>query len=134
VLYATEARQRIAILGSMNELGEDSGTLHTEIGGYCNPKKLDLVVTIGREAEEYLAPAAKNQGCEVKTFDSPYDAGRYVADHIGQGSVVLAKGSQNGVFAEEAVKLLLANQSQARKLVRQSPHWQAIKQRQFPNS
>lgn len=134
VLYATEAKRRIAILGSMNELGEDSGTLHTEIGGYCNPKKLDLVVTIGREAAEYLAPAAKNQGCEVKTFDSPYDAGRYVVDQLQQGSVILVKGSQNGVFAEEAVKLLLANQSQARKLVRQSPRWQTVKQRQFPNS
>ena len=134
VLYATEAKRRIAILGSMNELGEDSATLHTEIGGYCNPKKLDLVVTIGHEANEYLAPTAKNQGCEVKTFDSPYEAGRYVVDQLEQGSVILAKGSQNGVFAEEAVKQLLANQSQARKLVRQSPHWLAVKQRQFPNT
>jgi UDP-N-acetylmuramoyl-tripeptide--D-alanyl-D-alanine ligase len=134
VLYMTEAKRRIAILGSMNELGEDSATLHTEIGGYCNPKKLDLVVTIGHEANEYLAPAAKNQGCDTKTFDSPYEAGRYVAGQLGQGSVILAKGSQNGVFAEEAIKQLLANQSQARKLVRQSPDWLSVKKRQFPNT
>ncbi|HVV67132.1 MAG TPA: Mur ligase family protein [Candidatus Saccharimonadales bacterium] len=134
VLYNAEATQRIAILGSMNELGDDSPTLHSEIGGYCDPGKLDLVVTIGKEAADYLAPVAKNQGCKVQTFMSPYDAGRYVAEHVRQGAVVLAKGSQNGVFAEEAVKILLANQSQARKLVRQSAYWMAQKEAQFPNT
>lgn len=132
VLYNTEAKQRIAILGSMNELGSDSPILHSEIGGYCNPKKLDLVVTIGREAAEFLAPVAKNQGCNVKTFMNPSEAGEYVADQIETGAVILAKGSQNGVFAEEAVKVLLANASQARKLVRQSKYWLKVKKQQFP--
>lgn len=134
VLYGAEATQRIAILGSMNELGADSATLHSDIGGYCNPKKLDLVVTIGQEAAEYLAPVAENQGCEVKTFTNPYEAGRYVAGQLKTGAVVLAKGSQNGVFAEEAVKQLLANKSQERKLVRQSPVWLLKKAAQFPDN
>jgi UDP-N-acetylmuramoyl-tripeptide--D-alanyl-D-alanine ligase len=134
VLYAADTPQRIAILGSMNELGEDSATLHSEIGGYCDPKKLDLVVTIGKEANENLAPVAKNQGCHVETFMSPYEAGRFVATKVKAGGVVLAKGSQNGVFAEEAVKQLLANASQARKLVRQSTYWLGVKQRQFPDA
>jgi UDP-N-acetylmuramoyl-tripeptide--D-alanyl-D-alanine ligase len=132
VLYATEAKQRVAILGSMNELGEDSARLHSDIGGYCNPKKLDLVVTIGREAAENLAPVARNQGCTVKTFMSPYEAGEYIRHQLKPGAVVLAKGSQNGVFAEEAIKLLLANASQARKLVRQSDYWLKVKESQFP--
>jgi UDP-N-acetylmuramoyl-tripeptide--D-alanyl-D-alanine ligase len=134
VLYAAEAPQRIAILGSMNELGEDSATLHSEVGSYCNPKKLDLVVTIGTQANDNLAPVARNQGCHVETFMSPYEAGRFVATKLKAGGVVLAKGSQNGVFAEEAVKQLLANQSQARKLVRQTPYWLGVKQRQFPHT
>jgi UDP-N-acetylmuramoyl-tripeptide--D-alanyl-D-alanine ligase len=132
VLYGAEAKQRIAILGSMNELGADSLTLHTEIGGYCDPTKLDLVVTIGREAAEYLAPAAKKQGCEAKTFMNPYEAGEYVLKQMRAGTVILAKGSQNGVFAEEAVKILLSNKSQERKLVRQSDYWQKVKKQQFP--
>lgn len=132
VLYEAEAKHRIAILGSMNELGTDSATLHSEVGGYCNPKKLDLVVTIGREAAENLAPVAENQGCKVKTFMSPYEAGEFARHQLRPGTVVLAKGSQNGVFAEEAVKLLLASTGQARKLVRQSERWLKIKQHQFP--
>lgn len=134
VLYGTDAKQRIAILGSMNELGTDSARLHSEVGGYCNPAKLDLVVTIGREAAENLAPVAKNQGCEVQTFMNPYEAGECVRHHLKQGTVVLAKGSQNGVFAEEAIKVLLANSSQERKLVRQSAYWLKRKKAHFPTN
>ncbi len=132
VLYASVAVQKIAILGSMNELGANSPQLHRQIGEYCDPAQVDLVVTIGSDAERYLAPAAAKAGCRVQSFISPYEAGRAVAAVLKPETVILAKGSQNGVFAEEAVKLLLENPSDALKLVRQSAHWQAIKQQQFP--
>jgi hypothetical protein len=47
---------------------------------------------------------------------------------------LLAKGSQNGVFAEEAVKLVLASPADANKLVRQSGSWAKIKKRQFQDA
>jgi hypothetical protein len=50
---------------------------------------------------------------------------------IEKGAVVLVKGSQNKVFAEEAIKSLLANPKDAEKLVRQSPHWIKIKKAAF---
>ncbi|MFA5003807.1 MAG: Mur ligase family protein [Candidatus Saccharimonadales bacterium] len=131
VLYANTAKQRIAILGNMNELGDYSQEAHQEIGDYCDAKKLDLVVTIGTDANKYLAPAAKKQGCVVKTFTSPYEAGEFVASKLQSGAIVLAKGSQNGVFAEEALKPLLQNADDQTKLVRQSPYWIKQKQQQF---
>ncbi len=131
VLYAMEAPQRIAILGSMNEMGELSPALHEEVGAYCDPTKLDYVVTIGSEAKLYLAPAAKKAGCQVKSFVSPHDAGAFVAKELKPHAVILAKGSQNGVFAEEALNLLLKNPADAAKLVRQSGYWLSIKQKQF---
>ena len=131
VLCSTKAKQRIAILGSMNELGKDSNELHKEIGEYCESSKLDLVVTIGEQASNYLAPAAKDKGIKVSSFNSPYEAGEFVAEQIKPGAVVLAKGSQNGVFAEEAVKKLLAHASDSKKLVRQTAYWQAKKAKQF---
>lgn len=131
VLYGAEAPQRIAILGSMNEMGEGSPALHKEIGAYCDPAKLDLVVAVGREATDYLAPAALARGCLVKTFLNPYEAGEFVKSQLKSGAVVLAKGSQNGVFAEEALKQLLKNPEDSRKLVRQSPYWLGVKAKQF---
>lgn len=131
VLQGEDAPQRVAIMGSMNELGEYGPPAHKEVGEYCDPDKLDLLVTIGPDAREYLAPAAKAKGCKVKSFLSPYEAGKYVKNHLREGAVILAKGSQNRVFAEEALKVLLANQDDSSKLVRQSAGWMAQKQKQF---
>lgn len=133
VLYAAKAEKRIAILGSMNELGDYSPEAHREVGEYCDPEKLDLVITIGNQAEKYLASVAKKQGCTVKSFTSPYEAGRFALENLEGKTVVLAKGSQNGVFAEEAVKILLADRADAAELVRQSTHWLSVKHKQFPN-
>ncbi len=132
VLYATKATQRIAILGDMNEMGGHSRQVHEEIGAYCDPKKLDVVVTIGHDTKQWLAIAARARGCTVHSFVSPYDAGSYVSGKLQTGGVVLAKGSQNGVFAEEALKVLLAKPEDDSQLVRQSTAWLKRKARQFP--
>lgn len=131
VLYSLEAPQRIAILGSMNELGDYSKEAHEEVGGYCDAKKLDFVVTIGSDAEKYLAPAAQENGCLVHSFASPYDAGEFVKEHLQDGGIVLAEGSQNKVFAEESLKSLLADRADEKKLVRQNQNWLRIKKKQF---
>lgn len=131
VLYAHKAPQRIAILGSMNELGDFAHEAHTEVGDYCDVKKLDMVVTVGHDAERWLAPAAERAGCTVHSFKSPYDAGEFVLKQLKKGAVVLAKGSQNGVFTEEAVKILLEHPADSEKLVRQSPFWLKVKAKQF---
>ncbi|MBX4199615.1 hypothetical protein KW789_01855, partial [Candidatus Saccharibacteria bacterium] len=132
-LYRMDATQKIAVLGNMNELGKFAAGEHEAIGNYCKPGELELVVTIGPDANQYLASAAEAKGCKVKSFDDPYSAGRYLAPHLKKGSVVLVKGSQNKVFAEETVKLLLKNPNDSTKLVRQSPYWLKIKAKSFKN-
>lgn len=131
VLYAAKSSQRIALIGNMNELGGYSQEAHDMIGNYCDPKKLAYVLTIGPDANNYLAAAAEAKGCRVERFDSPYLAGEFIKNNLKKGAVVLAKGSQNKVFAEEALKSLLADPQDILKLVRQSPYWLEIKRRQF---
>lgn len=131
MLYQQEAPQRIAVLGSMNELGEVSATEHEKIGKLCSSERLHYVVTIGAEAEKYLAPAAKSNGCLVKCFSDPISAGGFVHSILEPHAIVLFKGSQNGVFAEEAIKPILHNSSDQQKLVRQSEEWLKIKSSQF---
>ena len=130
-LYMIEAPQRIAILGSMNELGETSPKAHETVGMFCDPAKLDWVVTIGDEAAKYLAPAATNKGCQVRSFKTPYQAGGVFNKVFQPRAVVLAKGSQNGVFAEEALKVLIKSGEDEELLVRQSEYWMNIKSDQF---
>lgn len=130
-LYSMPGKQKIAILGSMNELGDFSKEAHEQVGKLCDPTLLDWVVTIGDDAQKYLAPAAESKGCQVRSFKSPYDAGSFAHSVLQPNAVVLAKGSQNGVFAEEALKILLHSTEEEDQLVRQEPEWLEIKKRQF---
>lgn len=130
-LYKIQAPQRIAILGDMNELGDFSPQAHEQLGSMCDPNALAWVVTIGEQSEKYLAPAAKRRGCQVRSFRSPYQAGGFVHSVMEPHAVILAKGSQNGVFAEEALKVILHSTDDEKKLVRQTPQWLAAKQKAF---
>lgn len=133
-LYAHEAPQRIAVLGNMNELGAYSADAHQAIGASCDPRKLAAVITLGPDANRYLAPAAQAAGCTVVQFNDPYAVGVYLRKHIQPHAIVLVKGSQNKVFAEEAIKFILAHAEDEQKLVRQSRAWLAKKARNFPQA
>ena len=125
-LYSLQVPERIAILGSMNELGETSAREHEALGKMCDPSLLEWVITVGDEAEKYLAPAARARGCQVRSFKTAIDAGAFAHKVLAKGAAVLAKGSQGGIYLEEAVKML-AMLTEDDQLVRQSPRWQEIK-------
>jgi len=128
-LYGLSVSQRIAVLGTMNELGVTSPQEHENIGKLCTPNELAHVITVGEEAEKYLAPAARANGCHVVSFKSPLEAGAYVHKVLEPGAAILFKGSQGNVFLEEAIKIVLHSAEDADKLVRQSPYWLATKQK-----
>lgn len=125
-----DASQRIAILGDMRELGAVSRAEHEKLGKLCDGGLLAWVVTVGPETEKYLAPAARAKGCQVKSFVSAIAAAEFVRRVTEPGAVILAKGSQNTIFLEEAVKQL-CELSEDDELVRQTPAWLEMKQRFF---
>ncbi len=125
-LYSVQAPQRIAVLGSMNELGSSSEEEHRKLGELCDPSLLSWVITIGDDAEQYLAPAARARGCQVKSFKSAIDAGAFTRSVSEQGAAILVKGSQGDIYGEEAVKVLVL-MSEDIELVRQDSHWLKIK-------
>jgi UDP-N-acetylmuramoyl-tripeptide--D-alanyl-D-alanine ligase len=130
-LMQQKAPQRIALLGSMNELGAVSKEAHEKLGALCDPKKIDLVVTLGSEANNYTAKSAKKAGCKVLEATSPQHAAKIIRSELKDGALIVCKGSQNGVFAEEVVKLLLANPDDSTLLVRQDPFWLEKKKQYF---
>lgn len=122
-LYKISVPQRIAVLGSMNELGDVSADEHKKLGDMCDMNELSWVVTVGDEAEKYLAPAAKAKGCQVRCFKTSIQAGTFVKSVIEEGAAVLFKGSQGDIFLEEAVKIMLHSTEDEKQLVRQSATW-----------
>lgn len=122
-LYTLSVPQRIAVLGSMNELGASSAAEHQALGRLCDPNQLAWVITVGEEAEKYLAPSARQQGCQVKSFKSAIKAGGFVHKVLEPGAAILFKGSQSNIYLEEAVKVVLHSTDEEKHLVRQSPTW-----------
>lgn len=130
-LYGLSVPQRIAVLGSMNDLGVISQQEHTVLGELCDPIELAHVVTVGEEAEKYLAPAARSKGCHVVSFKSALEAGAFVHKSLESGAAILFKGSQGDIYLEEAIKIVLHSTEEESQLVRQSPTWLATKQKFF---
>ena len=130
-LYSIDAPQKIAVLGSMKGCGAISAKAHAAVGRLCNPNQLDWVVTIGQDAANHLAPAAQQNGCQVRAFSNPLMAAGFVNSVIKKDCVVLLKGSRDGVFAEETTKALLRDSADDAQLVRQDLDWLLIKERAF---
>ena len=130
-LYQLPAPQRIAILGTMNELGDVSASGHAEVGALCDPLELAYVVVVGEEANKYLAPAATQKGCRVIHCRNAIEAGAEVHKLLEKDAILLFKGSQGGMYLEEGIKMVLHATEEDHQLVRQSAKWMETKRAFF---
>ncbi len=122
--------QRIAVLGDMRELGATSQSEHEKVGHLCDPSLLAWVIMVGPDMEKYAAPIARQRGCQVHIARDAIRAGEFVRSVAEEGAVILVKGSQNTIYLEECVKILI-NENEDYELVRQSPEWLATKNKYF---
>jgi UDP-N-acetylmuramyl pentapeptide synthase len=107
----------------MNELGDSAASEHQIAASLCDPRKLSLVVTVGKLTKSFLAPAATLKGCKVLSFDNSKQAGEYLLKNAPENSTILFKGSEGGIYLEEAIKPLLKSPQLNINLVRQSATW-----------
>ena len=83
--------QRIAVLGEMLELGEDSQSLHQQVGVLIADAGVEILIGLGTDAHYYLEGAPDVPNREVAA--DPQDAARLALEHAKDGAVVLVKGS-----------------------------------------
>jgi len=121
--------RKVAVLGDMLELGKYSTDEHKKIGilakNVCN-----VLVTVGMRARTIAGSALDNGMDEnnIYQFDTSKEAGKYLEKLIGDGDIVLIKGSQgsgvNKIRMEQAVEEIMAEPEKASELlVRQSEEW-----------
>ena len=111
VLRNTPARQRIAVLGEMLELGRWAEPLHRDAGRYAAQCGIDVLVGI-RGAACHLLDAAIGAGLRADAaffFDDPAEAGRLVRERAQAGDAILFKGSR-GVHVELALEQFVASE------------------------
>jgi UDP-N-acetylmuramoyl-tripeptide--D-alanyl-D-alanine ligase len=99
-LAAIEGRRRIAVLGEMLELGEESAAEHGAVGAYA-ASRADFVVAVG-EAARPLARGAGERAVALRDNDATVD---WLRDHLAVGDVVLVKASRGAHLDEVAAAL-----------------------------
>jgi len=90
------AARRIAVLGSMLELGAQSAALHAEVGGAVRSAEL---WTIGPFAADY-AEGARRAGAPVRVFDDHAALGAALRAVLSPGTVVLLKASRGAALEQ----------------------------------
>jgi UDP-N-acetylmuramoyl-tripeptide--D-alanyl-D-alanine ligase len=90
-LAGTPAERRIAILGTMAELGPDAQRYHLEIGALALELGVDVVITVGTQALPYAA-AFDGETYSVATAE---EAGALLEEIARPGDRVLVKGSRS---------------------------------------
>lgn len=121
-----DSGRKVAFLfGDMRELGKESQLEHEEVA-----KKLigivDYLYLVGPQTREYVLPIIQEHEAkfkEMRWFDNSVRAGEYLKDNLTEKAIILAKGSQNTIFLEEAVKRILADKNDTTKLCRQEKFW-----------
>lgn len=98
--------RRIAVLGDMFELGENSEQYHYEIGTYIADLPIQEVIVIGEHAKMiYQGIKDTKSGIETCVFSENEEAVMYLMGTLLPEDIVLVKGS-NGMHMNEIVHLL----------------------------
>ncbi|MFE7837299.1 UDP-N-acetylmuramoyl-tripeptide--D-alanyl-D-alanine ligase [Streptomyces sp. NPDC057474] len=107
---ATMARghdqRAIAVLGQMNELGDDARTAHEEIGRHAAALDLDQVIAVGGEEAGWIQTAASAAGASANHLPDQETALQLLHSILRPGDVVLVKASR-GVRLEQLADALL---------------------------
>jgi UDP-N-acetylmuramoyl-tripeptide--D-alanyl-D-alanine ligase len=90
-LAACPAERRVAVLGTMAELGAASGDYHREIGEQATALGIDVLVTVGDEA----LPYAEGFTGEARSVRTPEEAAALLEELALPGDRVLVKGSRS---------------------------------------
>lgn len=99
------AGKKIAVIGTMAELGEHSEHEHEEIGKLVADLKIDIIFAIGEFAECVARGARKSGNKNVEIFEKPEDVAERLKQICSENDIVLIKASRSARL-EQIVKIL----------------------------
>ena len=124
----TNRKRKVGILGDMRELGRLSKFAHEELALVIS-KTLNFSILIGPNMCDYVAPILNKKNCKYIAFDSFKDVKESLPDLINEKDLIIIKGSQNNLYLERAVELLLKNKNDRENLCRRGKYWDKIRQK-----
>lgn len=122
------SQRKIAALGDMLELGEETESGHKKVADKFLEIGGNIFIAVGKRMQSAVLEleAKRFRSEDVFVFDDPMQAGRKLQEIIREGDLVLVKGSQ-GMRMEKIVEEIMAEPRKADELLcRQSQHWKKI--------
>lgn len=135
--YDSKGR-KILVLGDMRELGDIEKTEHERIARIAAKLNFHKFYLVGKNMTTHFADELRNKGIsesKIHSFENSLKLGKTLKNDIQEMDFVLAKGSQNTIFLEEAIKQILEAESKPDEpsslLCRQSKWWLERKMKFF---
>ena len=105
-LNSSKGNRKIAVLGDMLELGEFSQELHKKVGEEVAKNKIDILITVGKEANNIAETAKKNGINTTYMFENNQKAITKLKEILEPKDVVLVKASNSMNFKEIVSSIL----------------------------
>lgn len=129
ILGEMRSGRKIAVLGDMLELGENSHQDHKEVLRKVASVASEIFV-VGKRMEAAAFEIMKRDDVQsrIHVFGDPNSVGEKLRDFVDSGDLVLVKGSQSMRMEKVVENIVLATVDTEKRLCRQSKEW---KQRPF---
>jgi len=130
-LAKKDKRPLVVLMGDMRELGREAEEEHKIVAEALKKTGVDYFYCVGELTKKYVLPEVSKSVKTNRWFINSVELGRYLKTTLPHHSVVLVKGSQNTIFLEEAIKFILRNKKDEKKLCRQNEFWSDKKSKFF---
>lgn len=135
MLKKRTGRPIVFVMGDMRELGDKAKEEHEEVAREIIGN-VDILYCVGQLTKEYVVPFVRNNSGRrtpkrVEWYKNAIQAGLHLKEDVPKEAIVLFKGSQNTIYLEEAIKFLLTNPQDSKRLTRQEKYWLLEKQKFF---
>lgn len=128
LLEGFPGKRKIAVLGDMRELGQESEGEHKRLAVRIIECHVDQVVLVGPQMKAFVYPFLVEKGytdLNLHHFENTYQAGLFVKERLSKpGDVIMLKASQNTLFFEIIVEMMLADKADVTKLCRRELVWE----------
>ena len=101
----TPARERVAVLGDMLELGRETQQMHREVGQFVATLPISRLIVCGDLGREIAAGAKQAGMSAIVEMPDVTSAADWLKKTVGKGDVVLVKASR-GMKMEQIVQVL----------------------------
>lgn len=120
--FTVEGVRKIAVLGDMKELGEQSQDIHYQVGIYAG-YRVDILIGVGEEALDMIQGFQSVSQGHTYHFDTSEEAADCIEEMITSQDIVLVKGSQAMRMERVSCQLLANKRYRSSVLPRQKDEW-----------